>query len=319
MTSSSHLPGSGPADQDQLVSLSGATAEPGRAPSFGELLRSARAKRDLSLEACAHTLKLQARVLRKLEHDDREGADHQVYLASYITKYGRFLGVDEALIQAEVGRNRAVEPTLVATGGISHSRYLLERYATAATYLLLTAVIVLPTVWLGMRGTLDRDISHLAPLDAAPVAQQDAAPRTPPPGVASITSTETPPPTSADERPLQASMVPNLSIDPIDSPVPAPMVPATGGGAHTLELNLAAASWVEVVKADGSRLEYGLLPAGTSKVYRSDEPLEVRLGNATGASVKLDGAVVPLENFRRANVAHFKVQLEDGKALPTDA
>jgi cytoskeleton protein RodZ len=81
-----------------------------------------------------------------------------------------------------------------------------------------------------------------------------------------------------------------------------------------VSLNLSAASWVEVVAVDGTRLEYGLLPAGSNKVYHSDKPLDVRIGNAIGAQVSIDGQSVGLDDFRHANVAHFRVQVQDGKA-----
>jgi len=298
-----------------------------QSPSFGSRLRAAREARGLDLDACAHALKLPARVLRQLEGNQREGIDYAVYLASYITKYARHLGVDEDAIQAELANLKRAEPTLVATGGMSHSRYLLERYATAATYVVLTAVIVVPMVWLGVRGTLDRDLSHLAPLDATPVAQQDAPAHVASLGAkAAVTapaskSASTAP---AEDQPLLASMAPFPGLDsgsltaarpePVTTaPAPAAVVP----GGHSVSLTLAEASWVEVVAADGSRLEYGLLPAGTSKSWNSAQPLDVRIGNAEGAQVSIDGQRLPLDAYRRANVAHFRVQ--DGKPAPSGA
>ena len=89
------------------------------------------------------------------------------------------------------------------------------------------------------------------------------------------------------------------------------------GDGHSVSLSLSGASWVEVVESDGTRLEYGLLPAGSSKNYHSDQPLDVRIGNATGAQVSIDGKPLGLDDFRRANVAHFRVQMQDGKASAT--
>ncbi|MGN2243314.1 helix-turn-helix domain-containing protein [Frateuria sp. GZRR33] len=298
-----------------------------QSPSFGSRLRAAREARGLDIDACAHALKLPARVLRQLESNQREGIDYAVYLASYIAKYARHLGVDEDAIQAELASLKRAEPTLVATGGMSHSRYLLERYATAATYVVLTAVIVVPMVWLGVRGTLDRDLSHLAPLDATPVVQQDAPAQfattngkvtvAPPAGKAAAAA-------PAEEQPLMASMAPFPGLDggsltaakPETAAVaPAPVAPVPGG--HSVSLTLDQASWVEVVAADGSRLEYGLLPAGTSKTWNSAQPLDVRIGNVGGAKVSIDGQPLPLDAYRRANVAHFRVQ--DGKPAPSGA
>jgi cytoskeleton protein RodZ len=295
--------------------------------AFGNRLRAAREALGLDLENCASALRLPLRVLRKLEQGGHDGLDSRIYLASYIGKYGRHLGIDEATIQAEVARIRHVEPPLVATGGISHSRFLFDRYRTAATYVVLTAVIVVPMIWLGVRGTLDRNLSHLTPLDASPVAQQDAqqavVPAKPDAQATAAPDAKAAAVQPAQEQPLMASMAPFPNIGS-DSAQPQPKSDATaasvedaaigGTGAHSLSLNLGSASWVEVVAQDGTRLEYGLLPAGASKTWRSDQPLEVRIGNAGDAQVSIDGQPVALDGFRHANVAHFRVRIADGKA-----
>ncbi|MCX7512176.1 helix-turn-helix domain-containing protein [Frateuria hangzhouensis] len=306
-----------------LFAVAAITDGPSDEPSsFGTRLRSARQARGLDIEACAHALKLPARVLRQLESDQRDGIDYAVYLASYITKYARHLGVDEDAIKAELASIKRTVPTLVATGGMSHSRYLLERYATAATYVVLTAVIVVPMVWLGVRGTLDRDLSHLAPLDATPVAQQDASIHAA--GSAGTTAAASASQPGADEQPLMASMAPFPGLDggsltaarpatATSAPAPAPVAAVPGG--HSLTVQLGEASWVEVVAADGSRLEYGLLPAGSNRTWTSAQPLDVRIGNAGAAKVSIDGQPLSLETYRHANVAHFRVR--NGK--PSDA
>ncbi|MEO8779481.1 MAG: DUF4115 domain-containing protein, partial [Rhodanobacter sp.] len=212
------------------------------------------------------------------------------------------------------------------SGGISHSRFLLDRYATAATYVVLTLVIAVPTLWFGVRSTLDRDIIHLAPLDATPVAQREMSkvspvaaaienraiqPLAPAPSLAA-------PIDAGAEQPLLASMAPFPSMSTDGNNLVAAKQSAvaldTGHGAHHLELTLIAPSWVEVTQTDGTRLEYGLLPAGSHKIYSSDQPLEVRIGNASGAQVEIDGQPVGLSDFRHANVAHFRMQTQDGKA-----
>lgn len=327
MTQQTPSQGQEPREQDLFASSSPiSTPETpsalGLEPSFGSRLRAAREAKGLDVEGCGHALKLPARLLRQLEGSQYDGIDCQVYLGSYITKYGRHLGLDDALIQAEVSRIRhQEEPQLVATGGISHSRYLLERYATAATYVVLTAVIIVPMVWLGVRGTLNRDISHLAPLDASPVAQQDLPGGSVPGGSLKPDDAATGAGLTAErpdnDQPLLASMVPNLSVEPAKAPaVSVPVAVDGAASGHSVTLSLADASWVEVIAADGSRLEYGLLPAGTQKTYQSDQSLEVRLGNSSGAKVSVDGTLLPLDTYRRANVAHFRLDLQNGRVVP---
>ncbi len=323
----SHEPDSSQTDISGIdLSAADAPATQSHDVSFGSRLHAARERRGWAIESCANTLKLPARLLRQLERDEYDGSDSKVYLASYVRKYGRYLGVNEATLQVELDRIQRVETTLVATGGISHSRFLLDRCATAATYVVLTAVIVVPMIWLGVRGTLDRDLSHFVPLDATPVAQLDTT--------SSISATDTPaskllpvaPPAvrPALDQPLLASMAPFPNIDSSDNhsadvaatPSASSTVSPvdTGSGAHRFDLSLDASSWVEVVGSDGTRLEYGLLPAGSDKTYRSDKPLDVRIGNASGAHISIDGQPQRLDEFRHANVAHFRVQMQDGKA-----
>ena len=306
------------------------THTPELQPGFGSRLRAVREARSLDIETCGQALHLPVRVLRQIESDDRSGIDYQVYLAGYLRKYGRYLGIDNADIDAEIARSKRSDaiqesPALVVTGGISHSRYLLDRYVKAATYIVLTVVFAVPTIYLGMHGTLNSDMSHLASLDATPVAQKDA--------VASITGVKNakqpvatlPVPAVKPpqvDQPLMASMmpVPDLAgdVNTVVHPVP-PAASSVGDGDHSLQLTLSNSSWVEVTDADGHRLEYALLPAGTVRTYRSNESLDVRIGNANGAQASIDGQSVSLEDYRHANVAHFRVAIQDGKAQPAGA
>ncbi|MEO5812828.1 MAG: RodZ domain-containing protein [Rhodanobacter sp.] len=298
-----------------VVSLRSAQSS---ASSFGDRLRTAREARGEDLDTVSRALRLPLRVLRQLEADTYNGTDSKVYLAGYINSYARYLGVDAAEVQGELDRIRQVEAPLVATGGISRSRFLLDRYTTAATYVVLTAVFVVPMVWLGMRGSLDRDLSRMAPLDATPVAQQDAPPASASSAAVVPTFLHAPRDVSValPQQSLMASMAPFPNLD--DTQVNPPVVPATpdvaGAGAHSMSLSLNAASWVEVIGKDGSRMEYGLLPAGSSRTYRSDQPLDVRIGNASGAQLSIDGKAVSLGDFQHSNVARLQVLIEDGQA-----
>jgi len=95
----------------------------------------------------------------------------------------------------------------------------------------------------------------------------------------------------------------------------APVAPAAAlpsSDAHSLTLKLAQASWVEIVSADGEKLEYSLLQAGVERTYSSDASMTIRIGNAGGAVVVADGQKVDLAPYQRANVAHLRV-FADGK------
>jgi cytoskeleton protein RodZ len=93
---------------------------------------------------------------------------------------------------------------------------------------------------------------------------------------------------------------------------PAVVSAPVAEAANRVHLSLSQASWVEIVDTDGTKLEYGLLPAGSERDYASNRALDIRIGNADGAAVSIDGKAQDLTSFRHANVAHLRIA--DGTA-----
>ena len=301
-----------------------------RDPSFGQRLRAAREAKGLSRADVAARLKLPLRLVGRLEDDDYAGMDEGVYLRGYLSSYARMVDVPTVAAETVAAQHMRAAP-LVATGKVSRSRYLFDRYSVSATYLILTGLIVVPAVWLATHGGLEQNLVRTTPLDspattiqvpaasqteavasteAADSAQGTTADDTAAPAADTTTATaavETP----KQEQPVVASMTPFTTSQPA---TPAPDAAATHGG-HSLTLKLSAASWVEILGADGSKLEYGLLPAGAEKSYADKGPISVRLGNAEGAEVTVDGKAIDLAPYRRANVARLRVS-ENGVEAP---
>ncbi len=294
----------------------------------GARLRAAREAKGMELEQAAGRLRLPQRLLQAIEADDYSRMEHGVYLRGYLTSYARLVNLPEGEIAQAALQERQVPPPLVATGRISHSRWLYQRYSVPAVYLLLTGLIVGPSVWLATHGGLDRNLARLSTLDATatqpatgsgttPVAlppqsfTPDTAPTTKIRSEAdAIAPIEEPPLTSApppskptDQQPLMASLAPFTASEskPAASAATGPIA-----GDHSLHLKLSEASWVEISADDGRKLEYAILPAGSERDYRSSSPLSVRIGNTIGAVVVLDGKTTDLAPYRHSNVAYFR-------------
>lgn len=283
--------------------------------ALGARLTAARRMRGLSLEACAQQLRLPTCVLRGIEQRGITRDDSPVYLRSQLHGYARLLGVPAAEVDAALAQLAPREPPLVMTGNVSHLRLAFERYATAATYIVLTAVIAVPVVWLGLRGGLDRDLVHIEPLDAPALAQGQPVARQSAHAAVGTVAISTPAAAAASsDRPLLASIAPFPALEPTLKAAPAKAAATADAGSHQLQISLAAPSWVEVTNADGQRLEYALLPAGTLRTYRSAQALQVRIGNADAATVTLDGKPYPLDDHRHANVASFSIDAPPGRA-----
>jgi cytoskeleton protein RodZ len=288
--------------------------------SVGLRLRAAREQRGWSCEEVASRLKLQARLIRRIEEDDYSGIAHAVYLRGYLTSYARLL--DMPLILAErVVAERGESAPLRSTGRVSRSRYMLDRYSVSATYLILTALVVGPAVWLATHGGLEQNLARTVMLDGPGVTQDVTIPglRSDATDTASVPApvtdsagalaSTTPDMSDAGDQPASpiiASMAPFSSLQP--AVTGAPSVSATSvAGKHDLVLKLSEPSWVEVTAGNGEKLEYGLLEAGVVRHYSSDSVVTVRLGNAKGAEIVADGKPIDLAPFRRANVAHLRV------------
>lgn len=297
----------------------------GPASSIGQRLRVEREKRGWTCEEVASKLKLQARVVRLIEQDDYSDFSHAVYLRGYLTSYARLLGVPVELAERVVAEASQPVP-LVSTGRVSRSRYLLDRYSVSATYLVLTGLVIGPAVWLATHGGLEQNLARTVMLDgpsaslepAAPVAGQEPAQATVPAGNEETRSDGPIASTPAaggdqDAAPIVASMA------PFSSTTPAPASAPAAGDTHSLTLRLKQSSWVEITSANGEKLEYGLLDAGTEREYTSDSAMTLRIGNAHGAEVTADGKAIDLAPFQRANVAHLRLFGEGNLASRVDS
>lgn len=272
------------------------------AGNLGKRLAAAREARGMSIQECGQALRLPVRVLQRLEAGDFGDAGQQVFARGALRHYARLLGLPMAIADAALNVEATLpQPVLVQTGNVPRARWRLQRYGAVATYIVLTATVAVPLVWLGLRGGLDRQITQIAPLDNAPVA---AAAKHP--AVAKAASA-----TQNNEPPLLASMTPFSAMNLDTGNTPASVLPVlavtAGTPGHVLELRASADSWIEVVDADGRKIDSGIVRAGEQRSYHSAVALDITVGNADAVQVSRDGTPMSLKPWQHANVARFKV------------
>lgn len=310
---------------------------------FGERLRQQREARGLTVEAVGQKLRIPIRVLHQLEQDDLSGIDTPLYLRGYVRAYTGLLGIDMPEGELQDARLAVTPLPLETSGGISYGRYLFARLSTAATYLAITALIVVPTVWIGLNGDLQRDIAQLVPLDGPQAGDRAASESL---ALPELAGAET-----SGKGPLKASMSPSFlfvdpdSVEDADAPVanrkPLEAVEpvqsasetdgetvatrplgnsqaansADGDAGVDIQLVLSQPSWVEITNSAGSRIEYALLVPGKYR-YSGHQALSVLIGNASGADLYADGQQLDFKPFRHGDLARFRIDSSRGLIEP---
>ena len=154
-----------------------------------------------------------------------------------------------------------------------------------------------------------------APATPQSAASQPAAPKASavPPGINRTTTAA--PARPADARaaaaaaPVASAPAPNAvaAAEPA-APVPSGAPAAAGDGA-TLVLRVHAASWVEVVQANGTSVFSQICPAGSVQTLHAEPPLRIVVGNAAAVDAQYRGNAIDLNRYANANgVARFTLQ-----------
>lgn len=287
--------------------------------SIGRRLRQAREARGATAADAAAALHLPLNVIESLEAERFQQLGAAVYVRGHLRSYLRWLDLPEVLVDSALKQVDANPPELRSATHVPHLRYLADRYAVRAVYVLLTLSIIVPALWVATEhANLGGARDAARSLDEAPLplAPNPAAPALPGGDTTAETSTVasvpmTPPlPAAAEEHTVIASLAPFYGSES-RSQTPLPEVPAAAASpADQWQFRFLADSWVEIVGKDGERLEYGIVRAGTERSYPAGSIARVALGNATAVRIERDGSVLDFDRFRRANVARFAVSSE---------
>ena len=76
------------------------------ANSVGDMLRSAREAKGLTLESANRDTKISVDILSSLEQDDCDSVGSDIYLKGFLRNYARFLGVDVEEVLRALDRQR---------------------------------------------------------------------------------------------------------------------------------------------------------------------------------------------------------------------
>jgi cytoskeleton protein RodZ len=300
--------------------------------SIGETLRRERLKRNLELGQIAQELKIASRFLEAIEAGQLDKLPGGVFTKSFIIQYARLLGLDEEMIAGEVQRTLELQPEVPASleapkpadsairvprveewKTVGEGRFRWSSSLSAAA--LVVVVMLLCSGLYALYAWWQRAHVSVAAYQRPPVAAVQQArlptpveqppspavqPSTVPTGTqppagspASAPSTEQPAPPVTAPPPVPVASAPASHPNAAPpSAVPIAGAPASHPNAPVrVELTADEPVWV-LVRSDGKYSFSGTLSAKQSRTIEATSMVLLRLGNAGGVTITLNGKPV---------------------------
>ena len=278
--------------------------ETSKAKQLGVALYSARLAKGWSVAEVAERIGASVYLVVSLERD--AGAElAPVYRDGFLRRYLHLMGMDEEV--APTAPPPAIRPVVTGVRG-SRKNHWINASFSWLRYALVSVVIVAPMVWFG----INHSVLWLTDgLEATPEGTERGAKASserrevriirasqlPPRGQSQSQSQLQSQPQSSNQQPEPNAVLSQPGRGAGDTPqLPTGMLPepqpVAESGAHELTVRLSEDSWIEVVDAEDSRLEYDLLRGDTAQQYQGEPPFDLLLGKGSAVELALNGQVV---------------------------
>jgi cytoskeletal protein RodZ len=220
----------------------------------GELLRKRREELGLDLREISHTLRIRHEYLKAIEDNDIKKLPPEVYTKGYVRTYGRFLGLDpEPLVEellTQITLVRGIQPE-----PCSPKKTILFPKTFFLVPVLIALVIILFVAF--PRTKISRPERSGVAGVPAPVAPQNENTVTGMPAPLISHNEDTTSPSTEEEK-------------------------------YTVRVTAKDTAWLRITMDEG-KTEEVLLQPGESKEWTSQRGFDLKLGNAGGTSVTLNG------------------------------
>jgi|SRR5579871_1888782 len=254
--------------------------------SVGERLRQARLDQGLDLNAVVARTKISVKNLEAIEADDRASIASGFFYRSFVDQYARALSLEPTELLAEVDRMRAVEAPLPLPGQngqvirrvepLYRAKKSYGRMLASLALLVLTLTGCSGFYWLWRTGRM--------PSIAATInwMQREKSP------AQIVANRIAPPPKTAESGTAKLA-----AVAPEPTPAPQPNEAPLLSRDYKLLLDLLAReeTWLSV-SSDGKQVFSGVLGPNQTKTVAGKEFAKIRVGNAGGLEVKLNGKLI---------------------------
>jgi cytoskeleton protein RodZ len=276
--------------------------------SVGETLRRERIKRNLDLDQISHELKISGRMLDAIESDQYERLPGGVFAKAFVRQYAKLLGLDGEELAGQV--QRAMEPPPLTQSEAKISRPSVspidvprvEEWSAVgdkgfrlsgslpAAALVVVAMLICSAVYAWMqrpRTPAQKPAPVAAKIESAPQPQTAQA-SSPSPVPAETQPAAPQPATPQGTVPAAPQVSPAVQNTAPPNTQPVSTTPATAPGPVHVEIVADEAAWV-LARVDGKYAFSDTLPPTTKRTLDGTKDVVLRLGNAGGVTITLNG------------------------------
>jgi cytoskeletal protein RodZ len=233
--------------------------------TFGQTLRQAREDLGASLVEAERETRISRRYLEALENEDEAALPAGIYTRGFIRIYCQYLGLNPEGMLDLFGPQQALEDNVKIRpipAEISTPRSLPIRPAAVLAGLIVASLLAI-YLW----GQYTSFLENVERIEPAPTSR---GPGTPVP--AAVPRTPSPSP------------LPNLPV--LAGPSPSPAAPERG---LTVDARAVDRTWIEVW-VDGRSVIAETVQAGFARTFTAEQQVRMRVGNAAGVQVVVNGA-----------------------------
>jgi cytoskeleton protein RodZ len=275
----------------------------------------------MSRDQVAATLRLPISTIVALEEERYDGLAPAAFIRGYLSGYARLVGLNADKLLAACEMRGCGDPTLAAQRSPSLKKGRGETLLRWGSYSVLIGFIVATMVyWIANDDYANSDLATI-PINTSVVPHNDAGhdaagAANPVQANAGTGSTRMVSEAASGIKPggpaLTAFTAPPAAVSLTPSTDEA--LGRTDAGAvdpavwPTLELEFKADSWIAVRDADGKRLAWETVKAGSSRQLRGLPPLKVVLGNANAVRVTFEGERFDPSPYTSGHIARFVVE-----------
>lgn len=294
---------------------------------FGQQLRRARQRLNLSIEEIAERIKLDPRQITALEEERFDELPGMAFVRGFTRQYARILSIDETpllnLLPAPSTQLHIIASHLGVVPPLKGGYDARRRYRFIKIFLIL--VLGIGLILTGLNALHYRLPSAAVPNAFTPTPTLQTRVIETPVVVETPVVTSTLPATpAAPSAPIEAAQAPvaiPLTTTPAISTTDAPASPASSSvivksNGHLavkapasvpprLELSFEERSWVEVKDSRGRLLLSQMNQPGSRQSVNGVPPYDVTIGNPHAVTVQYKGATLDVQPYTEHDTAHI--------------